>query len=144
MKERKTCVICGRDFYSQIANQITCSPTCSNERKKQTEADRRAKKPKVQKEKVCPECGKIFVPESPQRMYCSKRCQDRHRKKAIYNRYEKKPVRATKAKEKRPAVSMMDRYASEVKAGLTHDTYGVWQGKRYMAAQKAKEAQQVG
>lgn len=143
MNERKTCVICGNVFYTSLANQITCSPACAKERKKQTEAERRAKKPK-QKEKVCPECGKIFVPESPQRMYCSKRCQERHRKKALYNSYEKKPVRATKPKKKRPAVSMMDLWASEVKAGLTHDTYGVWQGKRYMAAQKAEEAQQVG
>jgi endogenous inhibitor of DNA gyrase (YacG/DUF329 family) len=144
VNERKTCVICGKAFYSHIANQITCSPACSNERKKQTEADRRAKKPKERKEKVCPECGKIFVPESPQRMYCSKRCQDRHRKKAIYNRYEKKPVRAKKPKEKRPAVSLMDRWATAFKRGETNKTYGGWVADLYLAEQKQKEAQQVG
>ena len=90
---KKTCIICGREFYTQISNKITCSPVCAKKRKQQTERKRhekQAKFGKVIEAKVCPECGKTFTPDVPQRVYCSNYCSERHRR-AAHNLSTRKP-----------------------------------------------------
>ena len=90
----KKCVICGREFGTNMSRQITCSPLCSKENKRRKHianyyrrAKKEPKKPlqsaKSMKSETtlvlgkthCYHCDKLFDRTFPNEKFCSDNCR---------------------------------------------------------------------
>lgn len=112
--EKKTCVICGKEFVPYNSQQNSCSKECGRVRKRRQtreskvrmRAKRRAEKALLPK-RVCVICGKEFVPYNPQQKTCSKECsreQNRRMRVAYYHRHADAINDRTAARRRQAAV----------------------------------------
>ena len=94
----RECIVCGKPYTSNIKNKLTCSPECSEIRRKQytkkVNAEARAATRLRLGTKLCAVCGKEFEPNHPQKVCCSPECQikrDREKVKSFRKTAAKKP-----------------------------------------------------
>lgn len=100
---KKTCPICGKEFWPNLPYKIYCGEVCHKKaNNEQTRLKRRKDPPPDQ---TCIICGRLFRPINNQQMLCSEACKHEYRKmkKREYYHRDQRLKKEAAAKEKEAA-----------------------------------------
>lgn len=105
----RTCEVCGKEFITKTARQLTCSLECSEEKHRRYAREYREKQKKEleaerNKECKCSECGRKFKRTYKKQVSCSKECQIKREKRLKKERssFWRTQVRKEKINENEP------------------------------------------
>lgn len=89
-ESHKKCIICGKEFVTNMDWKITCSKECARVRLNQREREKRQSN---KKPVTCYVCGKEFLPNGQFKKLCSRECQQQSGRQHSYESLQRQHVK---------------------------------------------------